>query len=196
MVEVARVFTLALLGGALAACQTDGLTGPEVDAAAAKPRVIDTPKTRPLAAKKPVAPVPPRATAEGDTGSSAVVANNDQDVTGSIRDQTPAPAGSPGKSEQGPSIPAQSLFGNWTLGENGGARKCRLILGGVLIGAAYSARSEPDCPPALTSVQTWEIRGDELLLRGQRGVIGRLLPTGPFRFDGQVEGGPSVYLVR
>jgi hypothetical protein len=94
-------------------------------------------------------------------------------------------------------IPAQSLFGNWTLGENGSSRKCRIVLGGVLIGTAYSARSEADCPQALTAVQSWEINGDELVLRNQsRGIVGRLQPTGPFRFDGQAEGGASVYLIR
>jgi hypothetical protein len=46
-------------------------------------------------------------------------------------------------------------------------------------------------------VQTWEIQGDELVLRNQaRGVVGRLQPTGPFRFDGQADGGASVFLVR
>ena len=97
----------------------------------------------------------------------------------------------------GPAIPAQSLFGNWTLVENSGGQKCRLILGGVLIGAAYSARGEADCPKAFSSVQSWEIQGDELVLRNQsRAVVGRLQPTGPFRFDGQGEGGASVYLIR
>jgi hypothetical protein len=65
----------------------------------------------------------------------------------------------------------------------------------VLVGSAYSARGEPDCPQAFTSVQSWEIQGAELVLRSQRGVVGRLQPTGPSRFDGQSEGG-SVYIIR
>jgi hypothetical protein len=196
MIGVLRVIALALGVGALSGCQTDGLIGPEADAASAKPRVVDTPKTRPIASAKKDVKEPSKAapvTAEGDTGPATAVAGNERDVTG-IR-AAPAAASAQRDTAAG-SIPAQSLFGNWTLGENGGSRKCRLILGGVLIGAAYSARSEADCPQALTAVQTWEISGDELVLRNARGVVGRLQPTGPFRFDGQAEGGASVYLVR
>ncbi|MEX2129668.1 MAG: AprI/Inh family metalloprotease inhibitor [Xanthobacteraceae bacterium] len=188
-----RVIALALVGGVLAGCQTDGLLGPEADAASAKPRVIDTAKTRGTVSKPDSKQI-----AQSSTAASQKTAFRDEgDIAPAIRPAELASAAPASTSSDATLIPAQSLFGNWTLGENGGSRKCRIILGGVLIGAAYSARSEADCPQALTAVQSWEIQGAELVLRNQsRGVVGRLQPTGPFRFDGQAEGGASVYLIR
>jgi hypothetical protein len=202
MLGVVRFLALGLAAGTLVACQTDSLVGPEANTPAAKPRVIDTRKTlaRSEVSKKEANKPPVSATraapAQGDsdpaTTSSVATSekkNTERTVVASIE---PAPASAPTEA-----IPARSLFGNWTLGDSNSGRKCRLILGGVLIGSAYSARSEADCPPALTAVQSWEIQGDQLLLRNQsRAVVGRLQPTGPFRFDGQAEGGVAVYLVR
>jgi hypothetical protein len=166
--------------------------GPEADAAPAKPRVVDTGKTRGTAAK------PDSGKPSVSTAASQKTAYRDEgDISVTPRPAQLASVNAAKTSSDATTIPAQSLFGNWTLGENGGSRKCRIVLGGVLIGTAYSARSEADCPQALTAVQSWEINGDELVLRNQsRGIVGRLQPTGPFRFDGQAEGGGSVYLIR
>jgi hypothetical protein len=205
MIAAVRLLALGLAAGTLVACQTDGLVGIEADSSAAKPRVIDTRKTLPRseaskkeASKPAVAAVPAAAPAQGDGGpttTGSIGAGSETkpaERTALASLERPAQASSPAEA-----IPAQSLFGNWTLGESNGSRKCRLILGGALIGSAYSARSEADCPAALTAVQSWEIQGDQLVLRNQaRGVVGRLQPTGPFRFDGQAEGGAAVYLVR
>ena len=186
MIGVVRILAL-LASVAVAGCQTDGLVGPE--AAAVKPRVIDTPKTapRPTVSKKDSA----LAVAQGDLSTRS-------DDRAALRgSQTTLANVAPPASSGGDAgaIPAQSLFGNWTL-VDGSGRKCRLILGGVLVGAAYSARGEPDCPHAFTAVQSWEIQGAELVLRNQSGgVVGRLQPTGPARFDGQADGG-AVYLIR
>ena len=189
MFGVARFIVLAVLAGGLGGCVTAGLT--ESDAAGAKPRVIDTPKTRTASKKKDTAK-PSGAQAQGDTGPRTVAARAEPDDKSDARSETkPRAAG------EGTVIPAQSLFGNWTLGVEAGGRKCGIVLGGVPIGAAYAARGEASCPQAFTSVQTWEIQGDELVLRNQsRGVVGRLQPTGPFRFDGQADGGAAVFLVR
>lgn len=203
MIGAVRLLALGLTAGTLAACQTDGLVGAEADGSTAKPRVIDTRKTLPrgeTAKKETSKPAVAAAAtpAQGDggpattgsIGTSSETKPAERTALASI--ERPAQASSPAEP-----IPAQSLFGNWTLGESNGSRKCRLILGGALIGSAYSARSEADCPAALTAVQSWEIQGDQLVLRNQsRGVVGRLQPTGPFRFDGQSEGGAAVYLVR
>jgi hypothetical protein len=142
------------------------------------------------AAKKDT-PKPVRTEAQGDTGPRTVAARAEPDTK-----QDDRQAARPRTRSEGTVIPAQSLFGNWTLGAEDGSHKCRIVLGGVPIGTSYAARGEADCPQAITAVQTWEIDGDELVLRNQsRGVVGRLQPTGPFRFDGQSEGA-SVYLVR
>jgi hypothetical protein len=194
MLGSVRLLALGLAAGTLAACQTDGLMGPEADGSSAKPRVIDTaPKKE---TSKPTVAATPAAPAQGDGGPATTGSINASDKKSTERTAL-ASIEAPAASTPVEAIPAQSLFGNWTLGESNGSRKCRLILGGVLIGSAYSARSEADCPAALTSVQSWEIQGDQLVLRNQsRGVVGRLQPTGPFRFDGQGEGGAAVYLVR
>jgi len=185
MSGVGRLLVLAAAGLVTAGCITDGMVGNEADAAA-KPRVIDTPKTRTVSSKKD-AEKQSRATEQGDSAARMTVARAD------VSD--PQPAATP-MAAAAPAIPASSLFGNWTLVDNGGGQKCRMILGGVLIGTAYSARGEADCPRAFSSVQSWEIQGDELVLRNQaRAVIVRLQPTGPFRFDGQGDG-LSVYLIR
>jgi hypothetical protein len=170
------------LAGAVAGCQTDGLVGPEADAAA-KPRVIDTQKTRPTASK---------------ASKSGTIAEGDGPVrTASTNMNEAVPRATSAGSGDPALIPAQSLFGNWTLAEDGGGRKCRLILGAVLLGSSYSARAESDCPDAFVSVQSWEVQGDQLVLRNkERRVIGRLQATGPFRFDGRSEAGHSVYLIR
>ena len=187
MFGVVRMIALAVLAGGVAGCVTDGMT--EADAQA-KPRVVDTPKTRSASAKKDSAK-PGAAEAQGDIGPRTVAARAEPDA----RPDTPQ-ASAPRTQVEGTQIPAQSLFGNWTLAAADGSRKCKLILGGVPIGTAYAARGEADCPQAFTTVQTWEIQGDELVLRNQsRGVVGRLQPTGPFRFDGQGDGA-AVYLVR
>ena len=163
----------------------------ESDTQAAKPRVVDTPKTRAASAKKDTTK-PAAVRAEGDTGSRSISARIEPDMKA---DETRSPAAARTPND-GAVIPAHSLFGNWTLNAEDGNRKCKIILGGVPIGTAYAARGEADCPQAFTAVQTWEIQGDELVLRNQsRAVVGRLQPTGPFRFDGQ-GGGGSVYLVR
>jgi hypothetical protein len=185
-----RLIALVVATSGLAGCQTDGLVGPEADSSAVKPRVIDTPKTRAGAKKDSNKPA---AVAQGDAAPRAVVArlDTDKDITGSI---TPKPTAA---SVSENAIPAQSLFGNWTLVEDGGGRKCGLILGGVPLGTSYSARAEASCPHAFTAVQSWEIQGDQLVLRNnERRVVGRLQPTGPFRFDGRAESGPAVYLIR
>jgi hypothetical protein len=180
---VGRLLVLAAAGLVTAGCITDGV---ETDAAA-KPRVIDTPKARTLSSRKD-AEKQARATEQGDAAARTTLARAD---ASDPQTAPPSPA-----AVAAPSIPASSLFGNWTLVDNGGGQKCRMILGGVLIGTAYSARGEADCPRAFSSVQSWEIQGDELVLRNQtRGVVGRLQPTGPFRFDGQGDG-MSVYLIR
>jgi hypothetical protein len=189
MIVVVRILAV-LAGVAVAGCQTDGLVGPEASGAA-KQRVIDTPKTapRPTASKKDS-----MAVAQGDVSARSTTASDDRPNS---RVQTAAanPGTTSAAGGDTASIPAQSLFGNWTLVDNSG-RKCRLILGGVLVGAAYSARGEADCPQAFTTVQSWEIQGPELILRNQsRGIVGRLQPTGPARFDGQADGS-AVYLVR
>ena len=196
MSGIGRLIVLAAAGLISAGCVSDGMTGAETDAASAKPRVIDTPKTRPIAARKDPAKSAAAAPEQGDTAARTILAR--AETTDPQPDPRPAPAAAPAPARAaGPAIPAQSLFGNWTLVDNGGGQKCRLILGGVLIGSAYSARGEADCPKAFSSVQSWEIQGDELVLRNQsRAVVGRLQPTGPFRFDGQGEGGASVYLIR
>jgi hypothetical protein len=187
MIVVVRILAV-LAGVAVAGCQTDGLVGPEASGAA-KQRVIDTPRTAPrtTASKKD-------SIAQGDVSARSTSASDDRAnarvETAAASSGTPAAPGG-----DTAAIPAQSLFGNWTLVDNSG-RKCRLILGGVLVGAAYSARGEADCPQAFTTVQSWEIQGPELILRNQsRGIVGRLQPTGPARFDGQADGG-AVYLVR
>ena len=192
MIGVVRILALVLAGAAVVGCQTDGLIGPEVDATA-KTRVIDTPKTaaRTVAPKKDSAKQP--AIAQGDVSARSTAFREETPGTSNVAGVGSAPAIQP--SGDVASIPAHTLFGNWTLVDNAG-RKCRLILGGVLIGTAYSARGESDCPQAFTAVQSWEIQGAELVLRNQsRGVVGRLQPTGPSRFDGQAEGG-AVYIVR
>jgi hypothetical protein len=189
MSGVIRFIALAALAGGIAGCITDGI---EAETQAAKPRVIDTPKTRAASAKKePTKSAAVRA--EGDTGSRSVAARIEPDTKPDETKPTVTAARTP---NDGTLIPAHSLFGNWTLNAEDGNRKCKIILGGVPIGTAYAARGEADCPQAFTAVQTWEIQGDELVLRNQsRAVVGRLQPTGPFRFDGQ-GGGGSVYLVR
>jgi len=192
MSGVARLLVLAVAGLVTAGCITDGVVGSETDAAA-KPRVIDTPKTRTVSSKKDSAKQ--LAAEQGDVAARTTIARADiSDPQPAARPAPPAPSQA---AAGAPAIPASSLFGNWTLVDNGGGQKCRMILGGVLIGTAYSARGEADCPRAFSSVQSWEIQGDELVLRNQaRAVVGRLQPTGPFRFDGQGEGGASVYLIR
>jgi hypothetical protein len=188
MFGVIRLIAIAAIACGLGGCVTAGLT--EADAEGVKPRVIDTPKTRTAAKKKDTAK--PEAEAQGDTGPRTVVARAEPDVSPDKREEPRARA-----QGEGTVIPAQSLFGNWTLGVENGSRKCNIVLGGVPIGTAYAARGEASCPQAFTSVQTWEIQGDELVLRNQaRSVVGRLQPTGPFRFDGQADGGSSVFLVR
>jgi hypothetical protein len=189
MSGVIRFIALAALAGGIAGCITDGI---EAETQAAKPRVIDTPKTRAASAKKdPTKSAAVRA--EGDTGSRSIAARIEPDTKPDETKPTTTAARTP---NDGTLIPAHSLFGNWTLNAEDGNRKCKIILGGVPIGTAYAARGEADCPQAFTAVQTWEIQGDELVLRNQsRAVVGRLQPTGPFRFDGQ-GGGGSVYLVR
>lgn len=195
------------MAGAAAGCVTDGVIGPEVETQA-KPRVIDTPKTRTAASKdaarsapnksdsRKSAAKPAPAAEQGDTGARVVAARSEPEARPSAAPAAPRPQAGAAL------IPAQSLFGNWTLGQEGqgsqdGGVRCRIVLGGVPIGAAYAARGEADCPPAFANVQTWEIQGDVLVLRNQsRGVVGRLQPTGPFRFDGQGEGGTAVYLIR
>ena len=187
MIGVVRILAV-LAGVAVAGCQTDGLVGPEASGAA-KQRVIDTPKTapRPTASKKDSVTV-----AQGDVSARSTTAGDERASARPVQTAAASPAASGGDTA---AIPAQSLFGNWTLVDNSG-RKCRLILGGVLVGAAYSARGEADCPQAFTTVQSWEIQGPELILRNQsRGIVGRLQPTGPARFDGQADGS-AVYLVR
>lgn len=194
MFGVARVLALAALAGAISGCVTDGMLGAESDEQA-KPRVIDTPKTRTAAKKDSSKKETPKKQA---TRTAPVTAEGDTEMrVTSVKSDEPSTTGSvPSSPAESTLIPAQSLFGNWTLGQDGGS-KCRLILGGVPIGTAYAARGEADCPQAFTSVQTWEIQGDQLVLRNQsRAVVGRLQPTGPFRFDGQGEGGAAVYLVR
>jgi hypothetical protein len=189
MFGVVRLIALAAIAGGLGGCITAGLT--EVDAEGAKPRIIDTPKTRTASRKKDSAKSA-ATEAQGDTGPRTVVARAEPDVKTDAREDA-----KPRAHGEGTVIPAQSLFGNWTLGVESGSRKCNIVLGGVPIGTAYAARGEASCPQAFTSVQTWEIQGDELVLRNQsRGVVGRLQPTGPFRFDGQADGGAAVYLVR
>jgi hypothetical protein len=189
MFGVYRFIALAVMAGVAGGCVTAGMDSLEADAQGAKPRVIDTPKTRTTAAKKDQAK--PVAEAQGDTGPRTVAARAEPDTNTDLRVASKPPA-----QRSGTVIPAQSLFGNWTLAAEDGSRKCKIVLGGVPIGTAYAARGEADCPQAITAVQTWEIDGDELVLRNQsRGVVGRLQPTGPFRFDGQSEGA-SVYLVR
>jgi Protease inhibitor Inh len=186
MIGVVRILAV-LAGVAVAGCQTDGLVGPEASGAA-KQRVIDTPKTapRPTASKKDSVTV-----AQGDVSARSTAAGDERASARTVQ----TAATSPASGGDTAAIPAQSLFGNWTLVDNSG-RKCRLILGGVLVGAAYSARGEADCPQAFTTVQSWEIQGPELILRNQsRGIVGRLQPTGPARFDGQADGS-AVYLVR
>jgi hypothetical protein len=185
MIGVVRVLAV-LAGVAVAGCQTDGLVGPDASGAA-KPRVIDTPKTlaRPTVSKKDSGVL-----AQGDASARSTAARDGRETLQVAATSTGASAGG----DTG-AIPAQSLFGNWTLVDNSG-RKCRLILGGVLVGAAYSARGEPDCPQAFTAVQSWEIQGSDLVLRNQsRGIVGRLQPTGPARFDGQADGG-AIYIIR
>lgn len=190
---VGRLLALAAAGLVTAGCITDGVVGSETDAAA-KPRVIDTPKTRTGSTKKD-AEKTARGTEQGDVAARTTIAR--AYVTDPQPPARPAPPEPSQAAAGAPAIPASSLFGNWTLVDNGGGQKCRMILGGVLIGTAYSARGEADCPRAFSSVQSWEIQGDELVLRNQaRAVVGRLQPTGPFRFDGQGEGGASVYLIR
>lgn len=193
-----RILALAVFAGALGGCITDGMIGAEVEEA--KPRVIDTAKTKNAAQKdaakkeaakkeaaKNDATTRSVETAQGDTAAPIVTAR--------IEPEARQPEAAP--NPEAPTIPARTLFGNWTLGQEGGGNPCRLILGGVPIGSAYAARGEADCPKAFSSVQTWEIQGDALVLRNQsRAVIGRLQPTGPSRFDGQAEGGGAVYLVR
>ena len=189
MIGVVRILAV-LAGVVVAGCQTDGLVGPEASGAA-KQRVIDTPKTAPrtTASKKDSGAV-----AQGDVSARSADAS-DRASARPIQAAAASPGSSAPAGGDTAAIPAQTLFGNWTLVDNSG-RKCRLILGGVLVGAAYSARGEADCPHAFVTVQSWEIQGPELILRNQsRGVIGRLQPTGPARFDGRAEGG-AVYLIR
>ena len=189
MFGVYRFIVLAVVAGFAGGCVTAGMDSLEADAQGAKPRVIDTPKTRPIAAKKEQAK--PVAEAQGDTGPRAVAVRAEPDAKSDSQ-----VASKPPLQRSGTVIPAQSLFGNWTLAAEDGSRKCKVVLGGVPIGTAYAARGEADCPQAITAVQTWEIDGDELVLRNQsRGVVGRLQPTGPFRFDGKSDGA-TVYLVR
>lgn len=193
MAVVLRVAAFLLLGGALTGCQTDGLIGPDGELSAAKPRVVDTPKTATRASTRKKAIAKRTEVAQGD--ASEPDAGDDGSITGSVpaaEDKAETQASHAGANV----IPAQSLFGNWTLVDDGSGGKCRVVLGGVLIGAAYSARSGADCPQAFAHVQSWEIQGDELVLRNQsRGVVGRLQPTGPFRFDGEAAGAP-VHLIR
>lgn len=195
MVRVARLIALAATASMVAGCVTDGIIGAEVEGQA-KPRVIDTAKTRTAskkdagkrrAAEKKEREQAAQVTAQGDT-ETHVASFSRQPQT---RREEPAAAPA-----DGTLIPARSLFGNWTLGQDGEA-KCRLILGGVPIGSAYAARGESNCPQAFSNVQTWEIQGDQIVLRNQsRTIVGRLEATGPFRFDGQSEGGAAVYLIR
>src|SRR5262245_33906112 len=142
MIGVVRILAV-VASVAVAACQTDGLVGPE---AGAKPRVIDTPKTAPRisASKKD----------SGQTVAQGDVSTRGEDRPALRGSQTTVATAAPPAPSGGDAgaIPAQSLFGNWTL-VDGNGRKCRLILGGVLVGAAYSARGEPDCPHAFTAVQ-------------------------------------------
>jgi len=194
MVGVVRFLAPAVFAVALAGCITDGMVGAEAEGDA-KPRVVDTPKTK-NAAKKDAAK---KETAKAEATRSNLTAQGDTAapiVTARVEPEPKASEAAPPRTDAA-SIPARSLFGNWTLGQEGGGSSCRLILGGVPIGTAYAARGEPDCPQAFTAVQTWEIQGDELVLRnGSRSIVGRLQPTGPSRFDGKGDGGASVYLVR
>lgn len=180
-----------LAAGAVAGCQTDGLVGPEPESLTAKPRVVDTPKTLPQReAAKQKSAKPETTTAQGDGGTQVAALR-------STREERSSPAPSSAMPADATVIPAQSLFGNWTLGVDDGTRKCRFILGAVPIGTAYSARSGDDCPQSFAAVQSWEIQGDQLILRNQsRGIVGRLQPTGPARFDGQAQDGAAFYLVR
>jgi hypothetical protein len=187
-----RFLAPAVLAGALAGCITDGMVGAEVEEA--KPRVVDTAKSKNAAKNDSTKTETAKAgraassnlTAQGDTAAPIVTARVEPET------KQPEPASNP----QAAAIPARTLFGNWTLGHDGGT-PCKVILGGVPIGTAYAARGEPDCPKAFTAVQTWEIQGDELVLRnGSRNIVVRMQPTGPSRFDGKGDGGASVYLMR
>jgi hypothetical protein len=196
MVGLVRFLALAFFAGALAGCITDGMIGAEAEGDA-KARVIDTPKTK-NAAKKDAAK---KETAKAETATqSNITAQGDTAapiVNARVEPEPKSPEAAPQPRRDVAAIPARTLFGNWTLGQEGGGGSCRVILGGVPIGTAYAARGEPDCPKAFTTVQTWEIQGDELVLRnGSRNIVGRLQPTGPSRFDGKGDGGASVYLVR
>ena len=198
MVGLVRFLALAVFAGALAGCVTDGMIGAEVEEA--KPRVIDTAKTR-NAKKKDTAKIAARTeTASGTATRTPTTAQGDGAAQIVAARAEPAPREAETAVQpkpEGTVIPARTLFGNWTLGQEGGGSRCKLILGGVPIGTAYAARSEADCPKAFTSVQTWEIQGDELVLRnGSRNIVGRLQPTGPSRFDGKGDGGAAVYLMR
>jgi hypothetical protein len=194
MVGLVRFLALAVFAGALAGCITDGMIGAEAEGEA-KARVVDTPKTKNAAKKDSNR----KETAKADAARSNLTAQGDTAapiVTARVEPEPKAPETAPPRSDAA-NIPARTLFGNWTLGEEGGGNPCRVILGGVPIGNAYAARGEPNCPKAFTAVQTWEIQGDELVLRnGSRGIVGRLQPTGPSRFDGKGDGGASVYLMR
>ncbi len=191
---------LAAMAGAVAGCVTDGMIGAEIEGAA-QPRVIDTPKTRAVAANAAMDSATKQAAKTNsekkeNARSAAVTPQGDAEMrVAAVRTPEPRETRTAAPAE-GPVIPAHTLFGNWTLGNDGGA-KCRLILGGVPIGSAYAARSDTDCPQSFASVQTWEIQGDQIVLRSQsRAVVSRLQATGPYRFDGTAEGGATVYLVR
>lgn len=193
MVGAARIVLIAMALVAIAACQTDGVIGPESDTGGAKPRVIDTPKTLTrTAAAKPKPRAPEASTAQGDGGAQVAALRSEREDSPRADTATAKP-----RSPDMAAIPAQSLFGNWTLALGDGKRRCSMILGGVQLGTAYSARGGADCPDIFAAVQTWEIQGDELILRNpSRGIVGRLQPTGPSRFDGHAQDGAAFYLLR
>jgi hypothetical protein len=116
MSGVIRFIALAALAGGIAGCITDGI---EAETQAAKPRVIDTPKTRAASAKKdPTKSAAVRA--EGDTGSRSIAARIEPDTKPDETKPTTTAARTP---NDGTLIPAHSLFGNWTLGAEVGNRK-------------------------------------------------------------------------
>jgi hypothetical protein len=185
MVRVARLMAVATLGITTAACVTDSVGALRHAEPGAKPRAAEAPRKRAA-----VVSTNASKSARVNAATQRRQADSSPAITGAIAPE-PRPATAKVAASAAPTIPAQSLFGNWTLAQDGGG-KCRFVLGGVPIGSAYAARSDGDCPRGFTNVHSWEIDGDELVLRNpSRGVLGRLAPTGPFRFDGA-----GVYLTR
>lgn len=87
------------------------------------------------------------------------------------------------------------LFGNWTLGQEGG-NSCTLQLKDNPWFGGYAAYAPAGCPDGFFSANRWVLSGNQLLITdGNNTVIGRFRQSGSGRWSGRRESdGARLYL--